>query len=102
MPFQRVDALPVPPAEQVLPPQVVHVSVVVRILAHGQLQKGQILRPGLGRVGMVLHAQTGRADDPGRVAAGKHLVNRIDPAKAVTRVDFDCPKGHAVAAVRVE
>ena len=89
----------------VLPAQVVHVPVIRRVLLHAQLQQGQVLPPGLGRVRVVVQLDPLRRHlDPGASPAGplEDLVDRVDPAPAPAGVDLLRPEHHALAAVRVE
>ena len=103
--LQGADAVVPPAVEQVLPAQVVHVPVVLRLLPHRQLQQGQILGPGLVGVGVVvqldpLRRHLGAAQPVPRPP--EHLVDRVDPPPAAAGVDLVGPEHHPLRPVGVE
>ena len=86
------------PPEHVLPAQVVGVSVVLRRLPHRQLQQGQVPRPALGEVRVVLqHDLRAGGHLPGLlpVRPPQHLVDRVLPLKHPRRVDLLVEEGGA-------
>jgi len=77
--------------EHILPPQVVGVPVVLRVLPDGELQQRQILRPAFLRVRIVLqHDLRTYRCLPGAlpVCPPQHLMYRMMPLEHAGRVDL--------------
>ena len=100
MPLEHGNALLPPPVEKILPPQVMHVAVVVGVFLHRQLQQGQVLSPALASVRMVLQTDPLHVPCLGRSPVKlEHLMDRIHPAAALSPVDLVIPKHHPLPSV---
>ena len=100
MPLEHGNALLPPPVEKILPPQVMHVAVVVGVFLHRQLQQGQVLSPALASVRMVLQTDPLHVPGLGRSPVKlEHLMDRIHPAAALSPVDLVIPKHHPLPSV---
>ena len=102
--FQHGDgALPFA-AEHIFPPEVVAVTVVVRLFAHRKLQKRQILPARFAGVGMVVKLHTLSVNKLLCTLAGvfQHLMHRALPAVAAVFVDLIRPKDAALAPIGEE
>ena len=103
--LQGADAvLPLPP-EQVLPAQIVHIPVVLRILLHRQFQQGQVLSPGFLRIRVVVQLDPLRCHRRPRSALPhplEHLMHRMHPPVSPACMDLIAPEHHALRAVLLE
>ena len=104
VPRERFNGLLPLAAEHILPPEVVAVSVVLRVLPNGQLQQRQVLPAGLRLVWVMVELHAGRVHEALRTLAGvgKRLMHRTCPAVAAVFVNFIRPEHHALAAVGAE